>query len=104
MDADFVKLMHAKGEPVVDCDGHLIGKVAQLACDPTTYRAEWLVVKTLLPGRSRLVPVGSAIEEGATIRVPFSRSTVLDAPSPLVAVVPAMSECGALEEYYYRAG
>ncbi len=103
MEANFVKLMHTKGERVVDCDGTPIGKVAQVACEPTTFAAGWLVVKTSLVDRPRLVPVDCAIEEAGMIRVPISRYTVIDAPVPVVAVAPAMTECAALDEHYQRA-
>src|SRR5579863_3351632 len=63
-EADFVKLMHAKGERVVDRHGEVIGKVSQIACDPNTYNADWLVVKTSTLGRPRLVPVQGAIDLG----------------------------------------
>jgi sporulation protein YlmC with PRC-barrel domain len=87
----------------VDRHGELIGKVSQLACDPKTYSAEWLVVKTSVLGRPRLVPVEGAIDLGDTVRVPFSKLTVLAAPVPVIAIAPAMSECTALEEHYHRA-
>ena len=103
MDADFVQLMHTKGEPVVDREGSPIGKVAQLACEPLTYRAEWLVVKTSMVGRQRLVPVDGAVEEGGAIRVPYSKTAVFAAPLPLVTVSPDASECAALEEHYRHA-
>ena len=103
MDADFIKAIHAKGERVVDRHGELIGKVRQVACDPNTYNAEWLVVKTSVLGRPRLVPVEGAIDLGDTVRVPFSKETVLTAPVPEVAIAPAMSECTALEKHYHRA-
>jgi sporulation protein YlmC with PRC-barrel domain len=103
MDADFIKAIHVKGERVVDRHGELIGKVSQVACDPKTYSAEWLVVKTSVLGRPRLVPIEGAIDLGDTVRVPFSKETVLTAPVPEVSIAPAMSECTALEEHYHQA-
>src|SRR5579864_4928499 len=105
MEADFDKLEHAKGERVVDCDGNLVGKVTQFAFEPPQVLDPkwWLVVKTSVFGRRRLVPVDSAIDEGGVVRVPYSKDTVRAAPVPLVPTAPAMSECSALEVYYRRA-
>jgi sporulation protein YlmC with PRC-barrel domain len=103
MDADFKNLMHVMGDHVVDAEGRRIGKLTQIALEPNTYRAEWLVVKTSLFGRTRLVPIESAVEQGDTIRVPFSRDTVLNAPVPEVPLTPAPTECTALEDYYQHA-
>ena len=102
MDADFKKLMEVMGDEVVDCEGRRIGKLAQIALEPNTYRAEWLVVKTSLFGRQRLVPLVSAVEHGDTIRVPFTRETVMRAPVPQVPLTPAPTECTALEDYYQQ--
>ena len=105
MDADFTKLQETKGERVVDCDGNLVGKVAQIAFEPPQVLNPkwWLVVKTSLFGRRRLVPVESAIDDGGVVRVPYSKETVLAAPVPLVPTAPALSECTALEVHFRRA-
>src|SRR5579864_9485557 len=103
MQADFVKLTHAKGEHVVDLDGRRIGKVTNIAFEPKTSRPDWLVVKTSMFGRPRLVPVAAAVEEGHEIRVPFLKETVLRAPVPTIPLTPGTSECAALEEHYRRA-
>ncbi len=103
MKADFNQLMQAMGDQVLDREGRRIGKLSQIALEPNTYRAEWLVVKTSLFGRPRLVPVDSAVEQGDTIRVPFSKDAVLNAPVPQVPLTPAPTECTALEEYYRHA-
>jgi sporulation protein YlmC with PRC-barrel domain len=103
MEADFVKLTHARGEHVVDLDGRRIGKVTNIAFEPKTFRPDWLVVKTSMLGRPRLVPVAAAVEEGNEIRVPFLKETVLNAPVPTIPLTPATSECTALEEHYRRA-
>ena len=103
MDADFVKLMHSKGEPVVDRDGDRIGTMSQIACEPTTSKARWLVVKTSVVGRRRLVPVEGSVDDAGVVHVPFLKASVLCAPVPAVPVTPAIDECDALEEYYRRA-
>jgi sporulation protein YlmC with PRC-barrel domain len=75
MDADFVKLEHIMGERVVDPHGHRIGRVTQVALEPQTFRAMWLVLKTSRFGRRpRLVPIESAVDEGGAISVPLGNA------------------------------
>ena len=101
MDADFGKLEHIMGERVVDPGGHRIGKVAQVALEPQTLQAEWLVLKTSRFGRRpRLVPIKGAVDQGDTILVPFSREMVLGAPVPAVPTSPGGSEIAALHQHY----
>ena len=104
MDADFDKLEHIMGEHVVDRHGHRIGTVAQVALEPQTFRAEWLVLKTSRFGhRQRLVPIEAAVDEGRAISVPFSKEMVLCAPVPAVPTSPAGSEITALHQHYHVA-
>jgi hypothetical protein len=103
MEADFIKLMQAKGERVVDRDGNHIGKVAQVASEPQTLAPRWLVVRTSAFGRSRLVPIDGAVDDGVLVSVPFSKETVMASPVPAVAIAPAITECAALDEHYLRA-
>jgi hypothetical protein len=103
MNADFVEIMHAKGEQVFDPDGNRIGKVIQVASEPTTLAPGWLVVKTSAFGGPRLVPIDGAVDTGEVVRVPFSKRTVMAAPVPAVAIAPAITECSALDEHYRRA-
>jgi len=103
MDADFVKIMRAKGERVIDRDGNDIGKVTQVASEPWTLTPGWLVVKTSVFGGSRLVPIEGAFDDGEVVHVPFSKGTVMTAPVPAVAIAPAASESTALDEHYRRA-
>jgi len=101
--ADFNELMQAIGDRVVDRDGRRIGKLEQIALEPNTYRAQWLVVKTSVFGRPRLVPIDSAVQQGRTIRVPFPKDIVLNAPVPDVPLTPAPTECLELEKHYHHA-
>jgi len=103
MDADFSKLIRAKGECVVDRDGNQIAEVAQVASEPKTLAPRWLVVRTSVVGRSRLVPIDGAVDDGQVVRVPFSKETVMASPVPAVAIAPAITECTALDEHYHRA-
>jgi sporulation protein YlmC with PRC-barrel domain len=104
VDADFAKLNNIMGEPVIDREGTVIGKVAQVAYEPNTLRPEWLVLKTSRFGRQqRLVPLGPAVDDGGTVRVPFSKDTVLSAPVPAIPTTPALTEATALQEHYRAA-
>jgi sporulation protein YlmC with PRC-barrel domain len=91
------------GEPVVDRKGERIGTVAEVAFEPNTLAPEWLVVKTSIFGRRRLVPIESAQSEGDTIRVPYSKETVLDAPVPEIPGSLATRERTELLAYYQHA-
>src|SRR5579864_3637477 len=103
MEADLDRLARARRERVVDLQGRRIGRVTDIAFEPNTFKPDWLVVKTSMLGRARLVPVAEAVEQGDTIRVPFLRETVLDAPVPTIPTTPAMTECAALDQHYRRA-
>jgi hypothetical protein len=103
MEADFVKIMRAKGERVIDPDGHNIGKLVQVASEPKTLTPGWLVVKTSAFGGSRLVPIEGAVDDGGVVRVPFPKETVMDSPVPAVAIAPAITESSALDEHYHRS-
>jgi sporulation protein YlmC with PRC-barrel domain len=101
MEADFGKLEQIMGERVVDPRGHRIGKVTQLALEPQTLQAEWLVLKTSRFGRQRrLVPIKGAVDQGGAILVPFSKEMVLGAPVPAVPTSPGGSEVTALHAHY----
>jgi sporulation protein YlmC with PRC-barrel domain len=91
------------GESVVDPAGHRVGTVAEVAFEPNTLAPEWLVVKTSIFGRRRLVPLDTAHDQGDSIRVPYSKETVLDAPVPEIPGSLATSERAALFAYYAHA-
>lgn len=69
------------GGTVVGRDGDKLGTVGQVYLDDTTGRPEWVTVKTGLFGTSEtFVPLREAAVEGDTLRVPYDKSTVKDAP------------------------
>ncbi|MGH1548969.1 DUF2382 domain-containing protein [Leifsonia poae] len=69
------------GAKVVDRDGDKIGTVGQVYVDPSTGRPNWASVKTGLFGTSEsFVPLDDAVEEGDSLRVPFEKAVVKDAP------------------------
>jgi sporulation protein YlmC with PRC-barrel domain len=94
---------HLIGETVFDAQGDRVGKVSEIAFRPDTFDPEWLVVKTSLFGRKRLVPFAAAEEQGDRVRVPFGRDMVLDAPVPEIPMTLARSERDALLKYYQAA-
>jgi len=79
MEADFIKLVRAKGERVLDRDGNQIGQVSQVATEPETLSPRWLVVRTSAVGRSRLVPIDGAVDDGEVLR---SRSPLRSPTAP----------------------
>src|SRR3954453_1277970 len=71
-----------RGRRVVDQSGEEIGTLDDIYLDSETDEPEWAVVGTsLLAGRSPFVPLTGASSEGDTIRVPFAKDQVKDAPS-----------------------
>ena len=69
------------GAKVVDRDGDKIGTVGQIYVDPSTGRPNWASVKTGLFGTSEsFVPLDDAVEEGDSLRVPYEKAVVKDAP------------------------
>jgi sporulation protein YlmC with PRC-barrel domain len=91
------------GDMVVDEGGQKIGKVTDVVSRPDTLEAEWLVVKTSLFGRPRLVPLAAAVEEGHTAHIAFSKDEVMSAPVPEVPTSLAVFERQALLEHYHLA-
>lgn len=69
------------GGTVVDNDGDKIGTVGQLYVEPDSGRPNWVTVKTGLFGTSEtFVPLAQASADGDTIRVPYEKAFVKDAP------------------------
>src|SRR3954449_9673269 len=69
------------GSNAVDTDGDKLGKVGQVYLDDQTGRPEWATVSTGLFGTSEtFVPLADATVSGGTLRVPYQKSKVKDAP------------------------
>jgi sporulation protein YlmC with PRC-barrel domain len=69
------------GARVDDADGDKVGTVAQVYVDPATGRANWASVRTGLFGMSEtLVPLDDATEVGNTLRLPYDKAFIKDAP------------------------
>ncbi|WP_127129961.1 DUF2382 domain-containing protein [Georgenia sp. SYP-B2076] len=66
---------------VVSNDGDKIGTVGQVFVDDVTGEPTWVTAKTGLFGTSEsFVPLSAATVEGDTVRVPYDKSMVKDAP------------------------
>jgi uncharacterized protein (TIGR02271 family) len=71
-----------RGQQLVDRDGDKIGKIEEIYLDEQTGRPEWLAVKTGMFGSNvSFVPLAQASVDGDTVRVPFEKSQVKDAPN-----------------------
>ena len=69
------------GSAVVDEAGEKIGSVGDLFVDPSSGQPNWITVKTGFFGTSRIfVPLDGADADGETIRVPYAKDFVKDAP------------------------
>jgi uncharacterized protein (TIGR02271 family) len=71
-----------RGQQVIDRDGDKVGKVDEIYLDEQTGRPEWLAVNTGLFGTNvSFVPLAQATTEGDTVRVPYEKSQIKDAPN-----------------------
>jgi uncharacterized protein (TIGR02271 family) len=71
-----------RGLQVVDREGDKIGKVDEIYLDEQTGKPEWLAVNTGLFGSNvSFVPLAEATNEGDSVRVPYEKSQVKDAPN-----------------------
>jgi uncharacterized protein (TIGR02271 family) len=69
------------GSNAVDNDGDKLGKVGQVYLDDQTGRPEWATISTGLFGTSEtFVPLTDASVDGGTLRVPYEKAKVKDAP------------------------
>src|SRR3954449_3390598 len=69
------------GSNAVDTDGDKLGKVGQVYLDDQTGRPEWATISTGLFGTSEtFVPLADATVSGGTLRVPYEKAKVKDAP------------------------
>src|SRR3954453_20475904 len=71
-----------RGQELVDRDGDKVGKIEEIYLDEQTGKPEWLAVKTGLFGSNlSFVPLAQASTEGGTVRVPYEKSQIKDAPN-----------------------
>jgi uncharacterized protein (TIGR02271 family) len=75
-------LLQKRGQEVHDRDGDKIGKLEEIYLDAETGQPEWALVNTGLFGtKSSFVPLRDATDDGGTLRVPYEKTQVKDAPS-----------------------
>jgi uncharacterized protein (TIGR02271 family) len=70
-----------RGRDIVDADGEKVGALEELFRDKDTEQPEWAVVRTGLFGtKLSFVPIQNAEPSGETVRVPFTKDQIKDAP------------------------
>src|SRR5688572_5402083 len=70
-----------RGREIVDAEGDKVGTVEELFRDQDTQQPEWAAVRTGLFGtKLSFVPIEGAEPTGESVRVPFSKSQIKDAP------------------------
>jgi uncharacterized protein (TIGR02271 family) len=75
------RLLQLRGEDLATRDGDKIGSIEEIYLDAETDQPEWALVNTGLFGtKSTFVPLRDATESDGTLRVPFDKETVKDAP------------------------
>jgi uncharacterized protein (TIGR02271 family) len=74
-------ILALRGKDVIGRDGDKLGTIEEIYLDTGTDQPHWALVTTGLFGtKQSFVPISGAIREGATVRVPFGKATVKDAP------------------------
>jgi uncharacterized protein (TIGR02271 family) len=75
------QILQYRGQNLADADGDKIGSIEEIYLDTETDAPEWALVSTGMFGtKSTFVPLRDASEENGTLRVPFDKATVKDAP------------------------
>jgi PRC-barrel domain len=71
-----------QGRTLVDHDGEPLGSIEAIYVDKATEQPEWALLEAGASGPNRTyVPLVSASEEGDTVRVPFAKTLVQEAPA-----------------------
>ena len=70
-----------RGRDVVGSDGEKIGTVDEVYLDTTSNEPEWLSINTGLFGlKSSFAPIQGAQSDGGSVRLPYTKEQVKDAP------------------------
>ena len=70
-----------RGREIVDADGDKVGAIEELFRDEDTDQPEWAAVRTGLFGtKLSFVPIQAAEPSGESVRVPFTKAQIKDAP------------------------
>ena len=76
------QVLETRGQDLYDRDGDKIGKIEEIYLDAETNEPEWALVNTGLFGsKSTFVPLKEASQDGGTLRVPYEKTQVKDAPN-----------------------
>jgi uncharacterized protein (TIGR02271 family) len=90
-----------RGMTAVDRDGDKIGKIEDVYLDQDTGRPEWLAVGGgLFSSGVSFVPLAQATVDGDTVRVPFEKDHVKDAPRAEADGALSQDEEARLYEHY----
>ena len=90
-----------RGAELIDASGDKVGKVDEIYLDQETGRPEWALVKTgLFGGKSSFVPLSGANPDGETLRVPYEKDQISDAPKIDQGQELSQEEEQALYEHY----
>jgi len=74
-------LLAKRGQDLFDRDGDKLGAIEEIYVDNESDQPEWALVNTGLFGtKSTFVPLRDATDEGGTLRVPYEKAQVKDAP------------------------
>src|SRR3954453_8583024 len=74
-------LLQKRGQDLYDNDGDKIGSIQEIYLDADTGAPEWALVNTGLFGtKSTFVPLRDATDDGGSLRVPYEKAQVKDAP------------------------
>src|SRR5215203_3829279 len=74
-------LLQKRGDDLYDSSGDKLGKIEEIYLDADTDAPEWALVNTGLFGtKSTFVPLRDATDEGGSVRVPYEKAQVKDAP------------------------
>jgi sporulation protein YlmC with PRC-barrel domain len=75
------RIIQFRGQDMCDREGERLGKIEEIYLDAETREPEWALVHTGLFGTKRtFVPLGGADEADGSLRVPFAKDMVKDAP------------------------
>jgi len=90
-----------RGQEVVDSDGSKVGKIEEIYLDEETNQPEWLAVKTGMFGaKLGFIPLAEASDQGGSVRVPYSKAQVKDAPHVDADGALSQPEEAALYKHY----
>ncbi len=75
------QLLQQRGQGLFDSSGEKIGTIEEIYLDAQTGEPEWALVNTGMFGtKSSFVPLRDASEDGESLRVPYDKAQVKDAP------------------------